>query len=127
MKEVISVNINGSKASDRKMLSDIIEVFGSEITKVVLCSGDRNDNQLPYYWGVVVDSISQETGHEKDEVHEFLLTQFSKHLCNDDTYRVKRTSEMTRREFHDYITKCEVWAGTFLSIVFETKVTKTNL
>ena len=36
----------------------------------------RSSNQNAWYWGVIVEAISEHTGYEADEVHEILKAKF---------------------------------------------------
>lgn len=83
----------------------------------------RSDEQSNYYWGVIVKMISEETGEEKDAVHESLKALFltevryvrvNKRLVKFT--KVKGTSALDTIEFNEYQEHCRKWAAEFLGI-----------
>lgn len=74
----------------------------------------RTLSQNRYYWGVVLKVISDDTGHEPEEQHEF----FKKKFIPAKEIRVKNevqiipgcTHDLTKDNFFsDYIDKIRVW------------------
>ena len=80
---------------------------------------NRSKFQNNYYFGVVIDLISEETGHEPEEIHGFLKGMFlTEHIniCGNNAERVKSTVELTTVEAEDYFSKCRQWASMMLNL-----------
>ena len=83
------------------------------VTKV---TKSRSGNQNRYYWGVVIDLLSKETGYEPEEMHEAMKMQFLKDH-NETRFQVaKGTSGLTTAEFEDYMSKIRRWASQYLTL-----------
>ena len=69
----------------------------------------RSIRQNSYYFGIIVSMISEETGHEPDEIHEILksmfLTQHTEIMGIGADY-VKSTTSLSTVEMEDYLSKC---------------------
>ena len=74
-------------------------------------STTRSNPQNKYYFGVIVDMISQETGNEPEETHELLKLKFLK------TMGKQNTTQLDTREFNLYIEKIQRWASITLNMV----------
>lgn len=79
----------------------------------------RTLSQNAYYWGVVVQMISDETDHEINEVHDELKNRFCPTVIVRDEgreYEDRSTTRLTTKEFKDYIERCVAFAASFHSI-----------
>jgi hypothetical protein len=76
----------------------------------------RSNNQNAYYWGVVLEILSEHLGYTPDEMHEILKFKFLKTVKADMEY-VKSTTKLNTVEFEDYLTKIKQWAASELSCV----------
>ena len=83
-------------------------------------STSRSNGQNKYYFGVVVDMISEETGNEPEETHELLKMRFLKPMGK------RNTTELTTQEFKIYIERIQIWAAQTLNIVIPDPNEKTN-
>jgi hypothetical protein len=86
------------------------------VPKCVKCgftwvSTTRSNPQNKYYFGVIVDMISEETGNEPEETHELLKLKFLKSMGK------KNTTQLTTVEFNTYIEKIQRWASIELSLI----------
>lgn len=79
-----------------------------------------------YYWGVVVELLSDHTGYTPDEIHEVLKAKFiPKRLSvSDGNGEIKgefviggTTTEMNKLEFGEFITRIREWAAEELHVV----------
>lgn len=72
----------------------------------------RTHPQNNYYWGVVIEILSDLFGYEPEETHEALLAQHSRLPGNGPGMpeRILRTSRMTTVQFINYIDKIKRWA-----------------
>lgn len=84
----------------------------------------RSAKENNYYWGVLIDIISNETGLDPDEVHEHLGSKFRraskpvKGVNGQEIMLETRVSskKMTPQEFEDYCSQCRVYASSELGI-----------
>lgn len=92
----------------------------------------RSIQQNRFYWGVVVESLSEHTGYTPDEVHELLKQRFipKKLALCDGNGEVKgefvmggSTRAMTTAEFHEYIESIRRFASEELGIIYLTPLT----
>lgn len=80
----------------------------------------RSINQNAYYWGIVIQQISDEWGYFPNEVHQILKIEFLK--IDDVVYKgktfpiVKSTTKLKTDEFEEYLEKCRMWASINLEI-----------
>ena len=80
---------------------------------VKICSG----RERRYYFGVVVRSISDFTGHTPEEVHEILKSMF---LVVHTTIQgigvdyVRSTTSLPTVEMEEYLSKCREWSAITL-------------
>jgi hypothetical protein len=79
-----------------------------------------------YYWGVVVELLSEHTGYTPDEIHEVLKAKFipKKLAVSDGNGEIKgefviggTTTEMNKLEFGEFITNIRQWAADELDVV----------
>ena len=74
-------------------------------------STTRSNPQNKYYFGVVVDMISEETGNEPEETHELLKLKFLKPMGKANT------TQLDTKEFNLYIEKIQRWAAQDLGCI----------
>ena len=84
--------------------------------------GLRTEQQMRYYWGVVVKLIADYTGDDIDTIHEFLKDKFAprKTITVQDEARTIAgcTHDLFKENFfEDYIDHIRVWASSELSLV----------
>lgn len=77
----------------------------------------RSDSENKYYWGVVVELISEETGMSAEETHEALKFLFLKKHTERGITTVRSTASLSVGEFESYLGEIRKWAAEFLSIV----------
>lgn len=84
---------------------------------------DRSNNQNRYYWGVVVNELSEHTGFTPDEVHEILKHKFLwkvlfvKAKSGTDKVLVgKSTAQLTTAEFENFMRDVRQWASIELGV-----------
>ncbi len=76
----------------------------------------RSSEQNRYYWGVVLDYISNETGHEPDELHTAFKMKYLKKYDANGLQFIQSTTELTTCEFMAYIEQVRRFAAVELSI-----------
>ena len=73
---------------------------------------NRTMQQNKYYWGVVVDLLSEETGYTPEEMHEALKWKFLKKYQKTGLPTISSTTEVDVYEFFkNYIDKIRDWAS----------------
>lgn len=75
----------------------------------------RSNNQNNYYFGVVIQMLSEELGYTPEEMHEALKF----HFLRDESRRlptVKSTADLSTVEFESYLTQIRQWAAIELNI-----------
>ena len=83
----------------------------------------RTGQQNRWYWGVVVAEIAKHTGHDPEQVHEFLKQMFSPkwhfqsvshpiEACSIPT----STTRLDTIQFVEFTEKARVWANEFLGL-----------
>ncbi len=81
---------------------------------------NRSNQQNKYYWGVVVDMVSEEMGELPDAAHEILRENNLKMGIDHNGKRyeyVRSTTSLDTKEFEDYTERCRIWGSTELGIV----------
>ena len=79
---------------------------------------DRSLSQNSYYWGVVIQYISDFTGYEPNELHDELKRKFNpqaSRLTNGETYGGS-TTKLSTGEFKDYVERIVRWAAMELHV-----------
>ena len=79
----------------------------------------RSTSENKYYWGVVLDILSNELGYTKEEMHSVLKNLFLKeliHIKGKEFESVKSTAELTTTEFEEYLSDIRVFASKDFSI-----------
>ena len=113
---------NGNVTYQNKELFDD-HMLSYEGKTVVITVGEqkkrRSLNLNSYYWAVVVKLLSEETGYDKDEMHEvlksmFLRTRYQiKGVWVDST---KPTTKLTHKEMSEFIEEVKRFASTTLGV-----------
>ena len=73
----------------------------------------RSLSQNKYYWGVIIEILSDYFGYEKEEMHEELKRKFNpkpSKIDYDKTYGAS-TTKMSVAEFGEYLEQIITWAS----------------
>jgi len=94
----------------------------------------RSTRQNSYYWGVILDLLSEHTGHTPKELDVFLKIKFLQRFIpmeiwdgeydryGHKTYQTREvqtilgTSELNTVQFEDYASKIRMWASMDLGL-----------
>ena len=78
----------------------------------------RSDRQNRYYWGVVIELLSQHCGYSPEEMHEALKIKFLSDRTMDDhgLVKVRSSAKLTTDEFIQYTNEVVIWAAQSLQI-----------
>jgi len=77
----------------------------------------RSNNQNSYYWGVILELISQETGMTPDESHEAMKLLFLKKRVSEKLWTIRSTSTLNTLEFEEYLENVKRFASLELNII----------
>lgn len=88
-----------------------IEGFEGKYVEVVVRKerSERSNNQNNYYWGVVLQLLSDHTGYTTDEMHEICKHQFL--IVHGQFDYVKSTTKLNTVEFEKYLDDIKNWAA----------------
>ena len=75
----------------------------------------RSNNQNAYYFGVVLEMISEETGHTAEELHDYFKVQFNSKETEIGKMP-QTTTGMTPAEFEKYLENIKRFAAEKLGI-----------
>lgn len=75
----------------------------------------RSVRENNYYWGVVIQLISDETGMTPEEAHQAMKWQFLRKQVGN-VFTVKSTAILNTLEFEDYVENVRRFAQTDLNI-----------
>jgi len=80
---------------------------------------ERSTSQNKYYWGVVIKLLEEETGQDRQSLHEVIkekfLTSWVK-INGHEEKMVKSTSELDTKEFETLMSSVRQWASSFLGV-----------
>lgn len=86
----------------------------------------RSLEQNAYYWGVVVQLLSEHTGYTPDEIHELLKAKFipkrlavcdGNGVIQDEIVLGGTTRSMNKLEFGEYVEAIREWSAESLDVV----------
>ncbi len=77
----------------------------------------RSLSQNKYYWGVIIEILSNNFGYDKEEMHEALKFKFLKKHEDTDLVTVGSTAKLSTAEFTEYIDGIIRWASTEYRVV----------
>lgn len=75
----------------------------------------RSDNQNQYYWGVVLDMISEDTGNDPEDLHATFKSMFLVDRSGKIPV-VGSTAKLTTVQFNEYIDKVVLFASQELNL-----------
>lgn len=99
---------------------------GEVLVRIAHVRATRSEQQNRWYWGVIVESISEHTGYTPDEVHEFLKAKFIPKrvaVCDgngeikDDLVIGGSTAKLNKVSFGEYCEAIRGWAAQELDVV----------
>ncbi len=99
---------------------------GEVLVTIEKKSATRSQQSNRYYWGVVVELLSEHTGYTPEEIHDVLKAKFlPKTLAvADGNGEIKgefviggTTTKLNKLEFGEFIERVRRWAAEDLSVV----------
>ncbi len=95
-------------------LGDGTEVYVT--VKKITKRGIRSLNQNNYYWGVVIEILSDHTGYLPEEMHEALKQKFLSYENFPGLRANLTTASLKTHQFEIYLSKIRRWASTDLGV-----------
>lgn len=92
---------------------------GRVTIRVAIDRAGRSAQANRYYWGVVLRHISEHTGFEVDELHEYFKQTYNPvqvRIGHDETVVGGSTRHLNTQQFHDYVERIRRFAATELGI-----------
>ncbi len=88
---------------------------------------ERSGNQNRYYWGCVIQILSEDTGYTKDEMHEIIKHKFLLIHSILETKQGRKvavefsrsTTELDTKEFENLMSEIREWASMELGIYIQ--------
>jgi hypothetical protein len=82
---------------------------------------NRSSHQNRYYWGVMIDLLSNHTGYEPEEMHDFLKRKFnpkeiSFKVTGETMIIGGSTTKMDTVDFMNYVEQIQRWALNELDV-----------
>ena len=77
----------------------------------------RSLSQNKYYWGVIIEILSDYFGYDKEEMHEALKFKLLKRHEDTDLVTVGSTAKLSTAGFTEYIDDIIRWASTEYQVV----------
>ncbi len=123
MKYIFKASVDGGRlliANLHKFKKYLVGNNGKDVFLTISDELPRTFSQNSYYWGVVVKTIADHTGDDKDSTHEYLKQEFAPHKIVEIHGQIikiyKSTSKMTKKEFVEYVDKIMRWASHTLGV-----------
>jgi hypothetical protein len=74
----------------------------------------RSQKQNRYYFGVICDILSKDTGYLREEIHQLLAKQFLSYENQGEMF-VRSTTTLSTAKFEEYLSNCRRFASMELS------------
>jgi len=124
MKPIFHGKVKGGKLvldAPQNYLVELSKLEGQRI-ELTICKErhQRSLSQNKYYWGVIIEILSDNFGYEKEEMHEELKRKFNpkpSRIDYDKTFGGS-TAKLSTAEFTEYIDGIVRWASTEYQIIF---------
>ena len=114
------------KVKDGKLKLDVPQSYLVELSKL---EGQRIEltirkerhlrslSQNKYYWGVIMEILSNNFGYDREEMHEALKFKFLKKHGDTDLVTVGSTAKLSTAEFTEYIDEIIRWSSVEYQVV----------
>ncbi len=114
-------NYEHFKQKAHKLLDELNPNFPWKIT-AVRHRKKRSNPQNAYHWGVIITMICEDTGNDKNDIHEYLLGEYAgweeyEVLGKRKVRPARRSADMNTEEFNDFNEWCSAWAAKNLGMV----------
>jgi len=95
-----------------------IKLFDNSDVQIIIekRKKQRTTKQNAYYWGVIVPTLGDEFGYDKDEMHDALKWQFLRKEDDGWIPTVRSTADLSTSEWEDYMSRIRTWAAVEYNI-----------
>ena len=122
---IIPKSTNPNHDHFKRQAHDLIDGLNPDIAwkvTAVRSVKKRSNPQNSAYWGIVMKMISEHTGHDVNDLHEFMLGECfgwdEYEIMGKKKVRPHRTSsQLNTEEFNEYYQWCQQFAATNLGII----------
>ena len=76
----------------------------------------RSTAENNYYWGVVVELLSEHFGYTPEEMHSALKFEFLYVHRDSKPDTIRSTTDLSTVEMEDYLSKIRIWASAAYSV-----------
>jgi len=94
---------------------DLVKLENKEV-EIRELGSERTSQQNRYAWGIIYKLISDHTGYTPEEVHQVFKERFLTY-SKDGFKFTKSTTELTTKEFGEYLDKVIFYAQSELGII----------
>lgn len=121
-KHKVKIENSKFKFVNKPMFDKELQGFEGKDVFVTLkeAKSTRSDNQNRYYFGVVLKIISDETGNDVEDLHEYFKTKYlpveEKEILNSKVYTYKSTTSLVKKDFEEYLEKIRAFAAIELGL-----------
>jgi hypothetical protein len=109
-------------------LKRVLRGLIGEVVEVIIRKrrSKRSDRANRWYWGCILEALSEKTGHTPDELHEYCKARFIPKrlaICDgngvviDDRVVGGSTTKLNREEMADFCEEIRRWAAQDLELV----------
>lgn len=109
-------------------LKRVLRGLIGEVVEVIIRKrrSKRSDKQSRWYWGAILEALSEKTGYTPDELHEYCKARFIPKrlaICDgngvviDDRVVGGSTTKLNREAMADYCEEIRRWAAEDLDLV----------
>ena len=118
----LTIGVHGGRLlptpEQKQKLNDFF--FGKEKINVQFSTEKkpRSNNQNRYYWGSIIQPISDHTGYDPQETHEILKMMFLKKEVLVGRTKLDigtSTTELSTIQMEEYLSRCRMWASQELA------------
>jgi len=101
---------------DSRYYSWLSTLEGLEVEVIVRKRrSQRSLNQNAAYWRIVVESLAEHLGYDKDTMHQALKEKFASRRDGNGLLIVESTAKMDTARFNKYYEDIQRWASEFLN------------
>lgn len=119
----MELQIDFSRETEKRKLYKLLKSLKPVpyVLKIKKWQKKRSISQNKYYWGVVIEILSSETGFFPEEMHDVLKKKFNPKVkvlkqTGEELLIGGTTTEMETLEFENYLESVRTWALTELDI-----------
>jgi hypothetical protein len=104
------------KVYEQPKFVEFVKGLPSDNLEMILrrAKSKRSAQQNKYYWAVVVKILSEETGNDPEDIHDFIKLKFNPKFVtvgNEQALTGGSTTELGTKEFEEKMEEIRAWAS----------------